>query len=181
METLSVHMGDMVNAIPTHIGEMVTTILKENLQENTMFSLASELADKTVEVRMMQRYFKKVKDFPDFLVSHNNAFMQKAYLEVSQDSWMTRVLDLQQALQSFRNGEIARRRMVTQSPLENMSASVRANVDQAFVQKYEELMPRVLNDFNDFFPYAIDKINPQVTVFKKMGQFELIEYVMRQF
>lgn len=181
METLQLHMGDMVDAIPTHVGEMVTTILKENLLENTMFSLANELADMTPEVKMMQRHFEKVKAYPDTLVSHNNVFIQQAFTTVSQEVWMDRVLDLQQALQSFRNSEVVRRRMVTQSPLPNISESLRKDLNKAFVQKYDELMPRVLNDFHDFFPYAIDRMNPQVMVFKKMSRFELIEYVMRQF
>lgn len=178
MDLTAIHIGELEDTIPTHLGELVGTVLKEKL----MFSLANDLVDlKTPEVKMMQRYFERVKNFPEYLVTHNNVSVQRAYLAVPQEVWMQRVLDLQQALQSFRNGEIARRSIVTQSPLEEVLPIVRNKLDKAFISKYEELMLRVKNDFEDFFPYSIDSTNPQLMVFKKMSRFELIEYVMRRF
>lgn len=171
------HIGDLNGTIEPHLGQMVNTILEENL----MLHIAREHSDCTPEIKMMQRYFEQVKHFPEQLVTHNNLRMQHAFVSVTQEVWMQRVLDLQQALQSFRNGEAARRRMVTQSPLPSVMTWLVEEVNDVFLLKYEEMMQHVLHNFQDFFPYSIEQATPQVMVFKKMGRFELIEYVMRKF
>jgi hypothetical protein len=61
-----------------------------------------------------------------------------------------------------------------------MSAQVDEVVDAAFLNKYEELMGRVMNDFRDFFPYKVARSNQRIMIFEKLGQLDLIEYVMKR-
>lgn len=170
-------------ALPDNINELVNIVLEENLecpfslpQENPMFLMTN-----TPEAHLMQKYYKETKIFPKLLVTHNNASMQRAYLSVSQDIWIERVLDLQMALQSTLNSEKARRDMVTRSPALHMLPEVTELLDRAFLSKYDELMLRVRNDFYNFFPYKIGQMSPQLMIFEKMDQVELISYVMKRF
>lgn len=167
-----------MDALPDHLEELVNIVLEEEL----MFSLSKDMADLgRPQIKSMEEYFSLSKAFPQVLVTHNRASMQRAYTSVPHDIWTERLLDLQEALQSSRNGEWARRGIVTRHPAHDMAPCVTKLLDKAFLAKYEELLLRVTHDFKDFFPYRVACTSPQLMVFEKLTHFELIECVMNRF
>lgn len=127
---------------------------------------------------LMQRRFQTAAKAPRYLVSHNSGIVQSAYRSVPADVWGERCLDLTTALQASRSDAHTRRTLVTLSPA-GMSARVDQLVDIAFIEKYEQLMPRVLLDFEDFYPYKIHRTNEKLMVFARLSELELVEYVLR--
>lgn len=131
------------------------------------------------ELGVMKQYFDTAKKFPKLLITQNKPIMQKAYLMVPADIWAHRLLGLEDALQSSRLSERARRALLV-CDRSDMTPLVEKVLDEAFLGKYHELMDRVLYDFGDFFPYVIARTNPQLFVFEKMDRLELVEYVLRR-
>lgn len=127
----------------------------------------------------MKRYFDTAKCYPKLLITQNSPLMQHAYLMVPANVWSERILDLQDALQLSRSNEQSRRRMVLARG-SGMTAHVDEVLDRAFLQKYDELLLRVKNDLNDYFPYRVSRTNQKLMVFERLDQFELINYVLRR-
>lgn len=131
------------------------------------------------EVMTMKKYFDIAKHFPNRLITQNKPNMQRAYVSVPLDVWAERVLNLQDALQSSRNSNQVRRSIVIMK-YTGMTDRVEEVLDSAFLDKYDELMHRVLYDFNDFFPYIITHTSQQVFIFEKMKDMDLISYVIKR-
>lgn len=143
------------------------------------FARPSLLQEVNPEVLMMKDYFNKAHSFPKQLVTQNQSRMQKAFLSVPQDIWFERVVDLQDALQAYRLPDVKRRAMVAGRSA-GMSERIDQILDSAFLGKYEELIGRVLYDFDGFFPYAVSKVNQNLIVFEKMSALTLVEYVVKR-
>jgi hypothetical protein len=175
---------DFAHLLPGNVAELANIVVEEELvlEEEPMFTISNEWSDRArPEVKMLQEYFRIAKHLPDRLITQNHPAMQEAYKSVSRNIWTHRVTDLELALQSSRNSEKARRDMVTRFPAENMPIWVTDLLNQAFMGKYEELILRVKNDFQDFFPYHIASTSPKIMVLNKMTNVELIDCVMKRF
>jgi hypothetical protein len=131
------------------------------------------------EVLALKKLFESAKQFPQVLVTQNKGAMQQAYVKVPLETWAERVMDLQEALQCSRAGTLLRRSMVTFRS-SGMTPLVDELLDKAFLDKYDELMERIIYDFNDFFPYNITATNPKVMIFEKMPDAEMVEYVIKK-
>lgn len=142
---------------------------------NEIRQLGLDLSDH----RLMREYFNTIKNYPKLLITQNNAIMQQAYLAVPANVWSERLIDLQNALQSTDSNDIRRRRMVTAHGA-GMSAHVDEVLDAAFLGKYDELLPKVTNDFRNLFPYKVARTNQKLIVFERLDQFQLINYVLRR-
>lgn len=176
--------ADFAHLLPGDVAELANAVVEEELvlEEEPMFTISNEWSDRArPEVKLLQEYFRIAKQLPQKLITQNNPAMQEAFKSVSRSIWTHRVTDLELALQSSRNSEKARREMVTRFPAENMPIWVTDLLNQAFVGKYEELILRVKNDFNDFFPYHISGTSPKIMVLDKMTDVELINCVMTRF
>lgn len=176
--------NDYAHLLPPNVAELANIVVEEELvlEENPMFTISNEWSDRArPEVKMLQQYFRIARNLPDLLVTQNQPALQEAYKSVPRNIWTYRVTDLELALQSSRNSEKARRDMVTRFPAENMPVWVTDLLNQAFVGKYEELLLRVKNDFQDFFPYHIASTSPKVMLLKKLSDVELIDCVMKRF
>lgn len=133
------------------------------------------------ELGQMRSYFRESKNFPQLLVTQNSRFMQGVFLTVPQHVWTQRVANLELALQASRQGDAARRLIITESPTVDISLIAREQVNNAFLEKYEELMRRVKLDFQDYFPYHIKSTSAKVMLFEKMSELELVRYVLQRF
>lgn len=139
----------------------------------------SHLSEIRPELTSMKNYFDRAKHFPRVLISQNNPELQKAYILVPADIWGERVMDLQEALQSSKLSTFMRRNIVVARRC-GMSSLVEETMDNAFLKKYEELMNRVIYDFDDFFPYQITRSNQQVMIFEKFDPLSMVQYVLRR-
>lgn len=176
--------AEFASLLPANVVELANIVVEENLvlEEPPMFSMSNEWSDRArPEIKMLQDYFRIAKRLPHTLVTQNHISLQEAFITVPYDIWTNRVVDLELALQSSRNSEMARRRMVTRFPADNMPPWVTDLLDQAFLKKYEELILRVKHDFNDFFPYHISATSPKVMMLTKMNDQDLINCVMTRF
>lgn len=132
------------------------------------------------EVMGLKKYFEIAKRFPAVLVTQNKGAMQQAYVMVPIDVWTERMIDLQNALQSSKTNTTMRRNLVTLRSA-GMSPLVDDVLDRAFLEKYDELMERIIYDFEDFFPYNVTATNQKSMIFEKMRDLELVQYVLKKF
>lgn len=188
MDTLPGHLAELVHLAmelqPTQKEELEKIVLAEalGLKDDSMLSLSRDLRDFGASTLSdMQRYFEMSKKYPQLLVTQNDRKIREAYTAVSRNIWNYRIHDLEEALRCTGAAEQARRDVVTRNPVEMMPVWITDQLNEAFLQKYEELIPRVKNDFQDFFPYRISQTSPKLMIFEKMNQFELISCVMKRF
>lgn len=134
-----------------------------------------------LERGQIQEYFKEAKNFPQLLGTQNSRFMQNVFLAVPQHVWTQRVANLELALQSSRQGDTARRHIVTRPPTLGISLLAQEQLNNAFLEKYEELMQKVKYEFHDYFPYHIKSTGAKVMLFEKMSDLELVRYVLQRF
>lgn len=131
------------------------------------------------EVMSMQKYFSMAKHFPKYLVTQNGKMMKKAFTMVPAEIWWDRLIDLQEALQLSGANDLQRRNIVTAHP-SGMSSVIDVVLDLAFIHKYEEMIEKVLYNFDDFFPYTLSRSNQDLFVFKKMSNMKIVEYVLER-
>lgn len=127
----------------------------------------------------MGDYFTEAASFPKYLVTHSGAVMQKAYPLVPASVWGEKVTDLTRALQRAHENPAVRRMLVTAHPAE-MTAEIDQLLDNAFLDKYDQLLGRVVNDFKDFFPYRVARSNQKLLVFERLDNLRLVEYVLQR-
>lgn len=131
------------------------------------------------QVMQMKKYFDMAKYFPKYLITQNQPSMKKAFAMVPAAIWAERIYDLQEALQLSCASDLQRRNIITARP-SGMTDTVDHALDIAFLGKYEELMERVLYDFEDFFPYTVSRSNRDLFVFEKMSNMRIVEYVLER-
>lgn len=129
------------------------------------------------QVMQMKKYFDMAKCFPKYLITQNKPVMKKAFAMVPAAIWSERIYDLQEALQLSHASDWQRRVIVT-ARSSGMTDTVDRALDVAFLDKYEELMEKVLYQFDDFFPYAVSRTNRDLFVFEKMDSSQLVQYVL---
>jgi hypothetical protein len=134
-----------------------------------------------LERGQLREYFREAKNFPQLLGTQNSRFMQQVFLSVPQHVWTQRVANLELALQSSRQGDTARRNIVTRPPTLGISLLAQDQLNNAFLEKYEELLHRVKLDVHDYFPYHIKSTSAKVMLFEKMSDLELVRYVLQRF
>ena len=131
------------------------------------------------EIMSMKKYFDTAKHFPKYLITQNKPVMKKAFEIVPAAIWADRVCSLQDALWYTRGNDLERRIIITTTP-SGMTTSVDKVLDIAFLDKYEELMIKVLHDFKGFWPYEITRSNRDLLVFEKMNNMRMVEYVLER-
>lgn len=140
---------------------------------DTHSSILSNISPDKLE---LIKLFNKANQLPKGLITQNSLLMQAAFTKVPQDVWMERLIDLQIALKTKKSTEANRRLLVT-ARKSDMLPHVDQLLDQAFLQKYEELIEKVRYDFNGFFPYKVSLMNQQLLVFEKLEYSELLTYI----
>lgn len=155
------------------------TDLHDLSEDKVLNNEAQQLSLPRSERGQLKFLFDTVLRYPRHLVTHNEKIMQRAYTLVPADIWGEKCMDLTQALQLSRGNELARRTIIT-GRAAGMSPMVDELLDAAFVNKYEELMARVQNDFEDFWPYKLARSNQKLMIFEKLGAMDLVEFVMKQ-
>lgn len=125
----------------------------------------------------MLKAFTRANGLPQVLLTHNSTMMQKAFMSVSQYTWMSRIEDLQVALKVKNASESVRRMLVTARKCEQLP-HINQLLDRAFLEKYDELTSKIKFDYDGFFPYRITKMNKDLLVFEKLQYAELVTYIL---
>lgn len=137
----------------------------------------TQLDNARPEIMSMKKYFDRAKYFPKVLVTQNKPKLQQAFALASADTWSSRLIGLEDALQTPKIPDRMRRSFLISSSADTTDA-VKKLLDEAFLEKYEELLFRVLYDFDDFFPYGITRANHQVIIFEKLDPLSLTKHVL---
>lgn len=129
------------------------------------------------KIMLMKKYFDMAKYFPQYLITQNKPVMKKAFTMVPAAIWAERIHVLQEVLQMSRASDLQRRSIIT-AHSSGMVDTVDDVLNIAFLDKYEELMEKVLYQFDDFFPYTVSRTNRDLFVFEKMNSMRIVEYVL---
>jgi hypothetical protein len=120
----------------------------------------------------MQKRFATAKQLPKYLITQNDPLMKKAFTLVPAVIWAGRINSLQNALQFSFSNDLHKRVFAPEHYSETSDT-----LDVAFSNKYDELIGKVLYDFDGFWPYRISRTNQDLMVFDKLDDMALIEYV----
>lgn len=131
------------------------------------------------KIMSIKKYFDIAKCSPKYFITQNKPSMKQVFVTVPAATWAERVYSLQEALQTSRISDAQRRSIIT-SHSSGISDTVDNALNIAFLDKYEELMEKVLYGFDDFWPYQISRTNQNLMVFNKLNDMDLVEYVMKR-
>lgn len=132
--------------------------------------------DHTVDLISVGRDFREIKEYPLLLVTHNTPSLKRLFDQVTRTVWHERITDMELALQEQMASDYYYRILLRKLDSTG-DPSLDRILNNAFMEKFEEIRLRVDNDFKGFFPYSIDHYDHRVMVFKKLEHLPLVKYV----